>query len=159
MNRETVQIVALEPMRVVSAREFGPEPESAAWQKLESWSRPHGLLKEPGRQRIFGFNNPNPAPGSPNYGYEYWLTVGSDFDLSDGGPNGIRVQEFPGGLYAVLEVDPATLGDNFGETIPAAWQRLNAWVAEHGYRQGAHQWLEEHNSAGLPFAFYYPIVE
>ena len=159
MSSEVVQIVNLEPLRVASAWGFGPEPESDAWQKLEAWARPLGLLEDVGRRRIFGFNNPNPSPGSPNYGYEYWLSVGSDLDLSDDRADGIRLLEFAGGLYAVLEVDPAVLGGNLGETIPRAWQRLDAWVAEHGYRHGTHQWLEEHTTAGQPFAFYYPIAE
>ena len=73
MTTETVQIVTLEPMRVASAWAFGPNPEEMAWQKLVAWAESHDLLST--GHRVFGFNNPNPSVGSPNYGYEYWLTV------------------------------------------------------------------------------------
>ena len=149
MKEETVQIVVLEPMRVASAWAFGPNPEELAWQKLKAWAEPRGLLTS--GQRIFGFNNPNPSAGSPNYGYEFWLTV--DADVAPAGD--IRVADVPGGRYAVLEAD--VTGD-YGATIPAAWQRLDAWVAARSYQHGAHQWLEEHSLEGVPFAFYYPVA-
>jgi hypothetical protein len=74
MNTQTMQIVKLEPLRVASAWAFGPQPEGAAWEILQTWAQARGLLHD--GARIFGFNNPSPAPGSPNYGYEYWLEVG-----------------------------------------------------------------------------------
>lgn len=150
MTTETVQIVTLEPMRVASAWAFGPNPEEMAWQKLAAWAEPHGLLSA--GHRIFGFNNPNPSAGSPNYGYEYWLTV----DAAVVPEGDIRVIDVPGGRYAVLEAD--VTGD-YGAKIPAAWQRLDSWVAASTHRHGAHQWLEEHTLDGVPFAFYYPITE
>jgi DNA gyrase inhibitor GyrI len=139
-------------MRVASARAFGPSPELDAWQKLEAWARPRGLF-EPDVARIYGFNNPSPSAGSPNYGYEFWITVGPEVE-----PEGeIRIVEFSGGLYAVAPLaveDPA-------RDIPPAWQRLNAWVHANGYREAPHQWLEEHSptGAGNLVALYHAVQE
>ena len=150
MNTEIVEIVRLEPLRVASAWAFGPNPEELAWQQLLAFARPQGLLTT--EHRIFGFNNPNPSAGSPNYGYEFWITVTPEVAPADG----VRIIETPGGLYAVLTAD---VTGNFYETIPAAWQRLDSWVAASTYRHGAHQWLEAHTLDGMPFAFYYPLAE
>jgi DNA gyrase inhibitor GyrI len=147
---ETIEIVRIEPLRVASIWAFGPNPEELAWQKLAAFARTHGLLTA--GTRIFGFNHPDPSPGSPNYGYEFWITVGPEVTPAEE----FRIFETPGGLYAVLHADVA--GD-FNATIPAAWQRLDSWVAASSYRHGAHQWLEEHTTAGTPFAFYYPLAE
>ncbi|NIW49114.1 MAG: MerR family transcriptional regulator, partial [Gammaproteobacteria bacterium] len=68
MSELPVRIVKLEPMTIASTYGFGEQPEIEAWEKLLSWAREIGLsLKD---HRFFGFNNPNPSPGSPNYGYE-----------------------------------------------------------------------------------------
>jgi len=154
MNAERIELVRLEPMRVASAWAFGPNPEEMAWQKLTTWASLPGLLTS--AQRIFGFNNPSPSAGSPNYGYEYWLTVPPDVAPDVASNAGIRIVETLGGLYAVLYAD---VTGNYYETIPAAWQRLDSWVAASVYRPATHQWLEEHSVEGIPFAFYYPVVE
>ena len=78
MGELDVRIVKLEPMRVASAYGFGTSPEEEAWGKLLAWARAKDLLNED--VRFFGFNNPNPSPGSPNYGYEQWMTVGQDVE-------------------------------------------------------------------------------
>ena len=152
MSTQTMQIVKLPALRVASAWAFGPQPEPQAWQVLEEWAQKRGLLHE--GARIFGFNNPNPAPGSPNYGYEFWLEIGAD--VTPGADDKVRVADFAGGLYAMIEVD--VTGD-LNVTIPAAWRTLDSQVAESAYHAGTHQWLEQHTPAGAPFAFYFPIVE
>lgn len=152
MNEEKVKIVRLEPMRGARGWAFGPSPEGPAWKLLEDWARPKGLLDAGSGNRCFGFNNPSPTQGSPNYGYEFWVTVGPEVD----GGEGVTIGELTGGLYAVapFEGDP----DAPGESIPAAWQELDAWVHAHGYRHGVHQWLEEHTLEGKIMAVCYPIV-
>ena len=113
MSELNVRIVNLEAMRVASAYGFGPSPEMVAWQNLMDWARPKGFLDFPEKHRIFGFNNPDPPSGSPNYGYEFWLEVGSEVE-----PEGeIRVQNFTGGLYAVTRCVGV-------ENITAMWKRL-----------------------------------
>lgn len=141
MENLEVRIVQLEPLHVVRAYAFGNGPEHLAWDKLISWARQRGMLEEgqettSGKRRIFGFNNPNPSPGSPNYGYEFWMTVGPEVEPDV--EAGIGVTDFPGGLYAV------TRFEGKGEEIPGLWQKLIAWVESSPYRPARHQWLEEH---------------
>jgi DNA gyrase inhibitor GyrI len=150
MKTETMEIVNLEPMHVAAVWAFGPNPEELAWQKLTAWAAPLGLLTA--EHRIFGFNDPSPSAGSPNYGYQFWITVSPEVEPAEG----IRMIDAPGGRYAVHYADVA---GNYAETIPAAWQRLDSWVAANAYDHGSHQWLEEHSAEGVPFAFYYPIAE
>ncbi len=137
MNTLDVRIVTLAPMRVASVLGFGPSPEMAAWQKLAGWAGPRGLL-QPDRPRIFGFNNPNPTPASPNYGYEFWIEVGPEVE-SDAQ---VEVKEFDGGLYAVTRCQGV-------ETIGDTWKQLVAWLAASPYRQAYHQWLEEHITVNM----------
>jgi DNA gyrase inhibitor GyrI len=136
MDELEVRIIELEPMRVASAHAFGEGPERQALAKLVAWAEPKGLLEDLEKHRVFGFNNPDPSPGSPNYGYEFWIAVGPDVE-----PEGdIRIKEFPGGLYAVTRCE----AKNPWEDIPGTWQRLVAWREGSKYRGAAHQWLERH---------------
>ncbi len=144
-----VEIVTLPVLRVASGWAFGSSPEDMAWQKLDAWARPLGLFDAPGA-RVFGYNNPNPSAGSPNYGYEFLVTVAPDVAPGEG----IRIAELRGGRYAVM---PATVETDPGVDIPAAWRRLDRWVAEHGYRMGWHQWLEEMDTRGRLKALWYAI--
>ncbi len=155
MNELAVRIVKLEPLRVASFHGFGPNPEHLAGQKLIAWAGPRGYLAEPLRHRIFGFNNPNPSPGSQNYGYEFWLVVGPEV-----APEGdMRIQEFAGGLYAVTRCQAV---EKIGET----WQRLVRWLTDSSYGHAEHQWLEEHLNPTFPapedellLDLYAPIAE
>ena len=133
MESSEVRIVRLEPMRVASAHAFGPSPEREAFGKLLPWARAKGLWGATARPRLFGFNNPDPAIGSPNYGYEVWLEVGPEA-RSEGE---IRVKQFTGGLYAVSRC--TSLDSIFGD-----WQRLVAWAERSPYRPVHRQCLEEH---------------
>lgn len=161
MSELEVRIVDLEPMRVASVYGFGESPEEQAWDKLMAWAGPKGLLDNPETHRIFGFNNPNPSPGSPNYGYEFWIIVGPDVEPDDVA----RIQDFDGGLYAVTRCEVG--GGDPGEIIPATWKRLVEWLGKSKYKHAKHQWLEEHlvpagapiNEAGLVLDLYAPIAE
>ena len=154
MNELNVRIVKLEPMRVASAYGFGASPELTAWENLVNWARPKGFLDKPEQHRIFGFNNPDPSHGSPNYGYEFWIEIGPDVE-----PKGeIRVQDFAGGLYAVTSCVGV-------ETITTTWKKLVEWLAESKYSNGRHQWLEQHLSTdgtpqeALQLDLFLPITE
>jgi DNA gyrase inhibitor GyrI len=131
-----VRIVTLAPLRVASFHGFGTGPEEIAMAKLEAWAKPRGFLNAPQEHRIFGFNNPDPSPGSANYGYEFWIVVGDDVQS-----NGeAAVKEFGGGLYAVTRCD---VKDPW-QDIPSTWKKLVAWCENSPYRMANHQWLEEH---------------
>jgi DNA gyrase inhibitor GyrI len=157
MSELDVRIVKLAPMRAISAWGFGPSPEEGAWNKLTAWAKPRGLMDDLEVNRIFGFNNPDPSPGSPNYGYELWIEVGPDVE-----PEGdLRVVGFDGGLYAVTlcEVPEGQL-----EVIGQVWKKLVTWREDSKYHCGSHQWLEKSvspGSPGLAFALdlYLPIAE
>jgi DNA gyrase inhibitor GyrI len=149
MEAEKVKIVSLPWMRVASAWGFGSSPEEMAWNTLEGWAQPLGLFDLPAA-RVFGFNNPNPSEDSPNYGYEFLVTVAPEVEPA----KGIRIGELHGGPYATM---PAEFGTNPAVEIPAAWRRLDKWVAEHGYRIGHHQCLEEMDTNGQLIALWYAI--
>ena len=137
INELAVHIMRLEPMRVASFHAFSASPEGEAWQKLVAWAEPRGLLNQPQTHRIFGFNNPNPSAGSPNYGYEFWLQL-----TPDQAPTDVPVKDFGGGLYAVTRFKGS------GEAMPQVWQQLSKWCENSPYKFASHQWLEEHISSG-----------
>ena len=158
MSSLDVRIVKLEPMRVAGVWAFGESPETEAHEKLRAWAGPKGLLADPKKHRIFGFNNPNPSAGSPKYGYEVWITASRDVE-----PEGdVRIGDFSGGLYAVTRCDvPA---GEAGSVIPATWQKLASWRKDNHHKRGTHQWLEETIPAALPgidfvLDLYHPIAE
>lgn len=132
MSDLDVRIVTLDPMRVASVRGFGESPETIAWNKLLTWAESKGLLDNLDDVRFFGFNNPNPSPNSPTYGYEQWITVGADVAAE----GEVEIKDFPGGRYA------ATQCKGLGN-IAAAWKLVAAWVKDNSYTLGQHQWLEE----------------
>ena len=127
---EQVRIVRLEPMRVACAHGFGTSPETQAIEKMVAFAQANGIDATAGRW--FGFNNPGPSPGSPNYGYDQWLTVGPDVQ----GDGDVVIKDIEGGLYAVLRCESL-------DTIGEDWKRLAVWREDSPYRPGHHQWLEE----------------
>jgi AraC family transcriptional regulator len=125
----------LPEMRVAAFRYYGTDPESHEWADLAEWLRGSRLLPERDGLRFFGFDNPGPSPGKPEYGYEIRVTLPPGY--SEEG-EGVQFLTMPGGLYAVMNVE----GD--GAALPAAWSRFSCWVRESKYEYGGHQWLEEH---------------
>jgi DNA-binding transcriptional MerR regulator len=153
-----IRFVKLPAMRVASFHGQGTAPESVALDKLAAWAEPQGLLDDLSSYRLFGFNNPSPAPedipGQAEYGYEVWITVTPDVE-----PLGeAALRSFTGGLYAVTRVQGV-------ENIGAGWQRLQAWHEGSGYEYGQQQWLEEHlTPVGGPLEelqldLYFPLSE
>ena len=136
MSNLDVHIVNLPPMRVACVNGFGDGPEELAFDKMKRWAQAHNLLLSGKPYRLFGYNNPDPSPGSPNYGYDVWITVDESVQADDEA----RIIEFPGGLYAVTRIEV----NNASDDIPATWQKLVKWMEGGKYRHGRHQWLEEH---------------
>jgi DNA gyrase inhibitor GyrI len=154
MKELKVEIIQMPPMRVISARGFGEVPEFIAQEKLLSWAKSKGLLSSETAPRFFGFNNPDPHPGSPNYGYELWMTVDDSVQ-----PEGeLEAKQFEGGLYAVADCMDV-------RTIPQVWQDFMHWLESSPYSMAKHQWLEEHvKFIDLPIEayqmrLYLPIAE
>lgn len=134
MDELEVTIVKLPPMRVACVDGFGESPEAQAFARIKAWAEAHNLLDKP--YRLFGYNNPDPSPGSPNYGYEVWMSV----DESVQADTEARILAFAGGLYAVTRIEITKPEVD----IPRAWQNLVKWMENSKYHHGRHQWLEEH---------------
>jgi len=160
MSELSVRIVRLEHLRVATAHGFGSSPEELAWTKLLTWAQTQGLLEEIAAHRFFGFNHPDPSPGSPNYGYEQWMTVEATMQAGEE----VEIKDFSGGLYAVTRCK--------GVPNPEIWQNLVAWQENSRYTFAHHQWLEEcltpqlfipgnppPDLDQLEFDLYLPIVE
>lgn len=131
MNDNEVRIVRLDPLHVAASYGFGSSPEAIAWEKLNAFVVKRQLGNDGQEHRFFGFNNPSPSPGSPNYGYEQWITVSHEVE-----PDGdIQVKDFQGGMYAVTRARLVNIFDT--------WQQLAAWREKSHYHSGSHQWLEE----------------
>jgi DNA gyrase inhibitor GyrI len=152
MSEIEVRIVKLEPVRVASAYGFGEQPEYKAWDTLLSWVKSRGInLQE---QRFFGFNNPNPSPGSPNYGYEQWMTVSPEEKPTEG----IEIKDYSGGLHAVTRCEGL-------QHIGDIWKQLAVWREDSKYQEAHHQWLEEcftpeaERLEDYVFDLYAPILE
>jgi effector-binding domain-containing protein len=128
MSELKVRIVQMEPMRVAVAHGFGESPEGIASEKMLAFLASKGLTFED--VRWFGFNNPNPSPGSPNYGYDVWATVGPEVE----GEGDIVIREVPARLYAVTRFKDL---NNIGEV----WRQLVLWFEDSPYKQPPH-WHE-----------------
>ena len=158
MENQDVSIVSLPPMRVASFYAFSSSPEAEAWTMMVAWAKAHACWQDHPKTRIFGFNNPDPSVGSPNYGYEYWLTI----DPSIQQDNDPTVKDFPGGLYGVLRCE---VSEKPWEIIPNSWKILVKWLESSHYKHGNHQWLEEHltrsesNEQGFVLDLYIPIAK
>jgi DNA gyrase inhibitor GyrI len=131
MEELKVEIVYLEPMRVAIVLGYGQQPEEEAWEKIFTFARENGLLADLTKVRFFGFNNPDPSPGSPHYGYEQWMTIGAEVEVK----GDVEIKDFSGGLYAVTR---CTLHD-----IGEKWKQLVGWWEASTYDRGKHQHLEE----------------
>ncbi len=157
MDDSEIRVVTLEPIRIATSYGFGKQPEEIAWENMKQWAQPKGLLANLEAYPLFGCNNPYPAPGSTNYGYEFWLAVGPGVE-----PRGnIRIGEFFGGMYAVARCE--VHGDP-GGTIPSGWQELGEWCKRNKRRRATHPALERFLGTPddldhLVLILHYPILE
>jgi effector-binding domain-containing protein len=122
MSLRDVRIVDLPAMRVASSLGFGREPEDQAWKQLLRFAANAGIDPKQKGFQTYGFNNPNPTPGSGNYGYEIWLPVGPDVEAK--AP--IEIKEIPGGKYAVTRFTGLS-------NIGRVWKELVAWFEDSPY--------------------------
>ncbi len=133
------EFVELEPMRVAACHVVGPEPEGKAWRKLSTWARSKGLLHEPGRAKVYGYNKPDRGANDDpaTHGYELILAVPEEAE----GSREIPIRTFPGGRYAALESTVRDVGRD--------WKRLALWLSTSEYEYDDRtQWLEEHVAMG-----------
>ena len=153
----TGEVRRLAAMFVVATRVTSARPEVDAWNKLAAWAEDTDLLKNRIAHPVFGFNNPQPEPDQPMYGYEVWMKVDAD---TAPGP-GLELKHFSGGRYAVTTC--RLYGDPNG-TVPGIWQQLVEWAEEHGYRWRHTHELEHILNPDAPeqdteLELYFPIEE
>lgn len=122
-----VRLVDLPPLHVASFLAYGPSPERVALAQMQAWAGRRGYLGDGRQHRIFGFDNPIPSPGSPNYGYEVWFEVAPG-EAGDGDET-VTWKQIPGGRYAALRCEALPDGSN----IPTAWAQLARWLEESAY--------------------------
>lgn len=135
MENIDVRFLELPAMNIVSFHGFGAEPEGIALSAMFEWAAKHEYFQLE-NTRCFGFNNPDPTPGSSNYGYEVWLLIPERLSVEDR-----PVQLFSGGLYAVTNCSGKV--EEAESFIPSTWKKLVEWVENSPYQMGKHQWLEE----------------
>ena len=114
-----VRFVELPEMTVASALGFGKEPENQATEMIAEFASAREIKPGSDGHPLFGFNNPNPSPGSENYGYELWLRVepGTTPDAP------VKIKQIPAASYAVTQFTGLS---NIGKV----WKRFAAWYED-----------------------------
>jgi len=137
MSERTVHIVQLPPMRVASALGFGKEPEIQAATMIHDFAKKAGIELDFTEIRLYGFDNPSPSVGSPNYGYEFWLPVDDSVEAIDS----IQIKQFSGGTFATTRFTGLS-------NIGRVWGELVAWVENSPYALGPNcsQCLEKNDT-------------
>ena len=75
MSEMDVKIKPLPAIKVASILGFGSGPELEAWEKMFQFLKGRGFWEQMEGLEFYGFNNPDPMPGSPNYGTNNgWLS-------------------------------------------------------------------------------------
>jgi DNA gyrase inhibitor GyrI len=155
MNEHPLHVERLPAMRVAAVRSMGNAPEQDAWARLKAWAAPRGLLREPDRHPVFGFNHPGPDPEQSVHGYELWIQV-DDVARPD---SEVELKAFPGGLYATATCrrfhDPAG-------SVSTVWRTLWEQVQSGPYRwRPTHELERPHNplavTADQMLELYLPI--
>lgn len=127
-----VRIVLLPPCTVASYQFEGDDPEETVGEVVSMFIRSSGLYEIKPDARMFGFNNPEPQPGSDYHGYEDWVTIPDDMEVS--AP--LVKKHFAGGLYAAYTI-------NFPDFYE--WNFLKEWVKNsEKYQEDHRDYLEEH---------------
>jgi DNA gyrase inhibitor GyrI len=93
-----IRVVYLPPATVASSMYYGEQPEDTSGQRLFSFIKSVNLPEIKPDFRVYGFNNPNPQQGEAVYGYEFWVTIPEDMEVTEP----LQKKEFAGGLYAAL---------------------------------------------------------
>lgn len=110
-----VRIVLLPPYTVASYQFTGDAPEEVVGEVMCAFIRSSKLYEKKPDARLFGFNHPDPEPGSDYHGYEDWVTIPDDMEV----PAPLVKKHFPGGLYAAYAI-------NFPDFHE--WKFLVKWV-------------------------------
>lgn len=127
-----VRIVLLPPCTVASYQFAGDDPEETVGEVMDMFIRSSKLYEIKPDARMFGFNNPEPQPGSDYHGYEDWVTIPDDMEVA----LPIVKRHYDGGLYAAYTI-------NFPDFYE--WNFLKEWVKNsEKYQEDHRDYLEEH---------------
>ena len=127
-----VRIVLLPPCTVASYQFAGDDPEETVGEVMDMFIRSSKLYEIKPDARMFGFNNPEPQPGSDYHGYEDWVTIPDDMEVA----SPIVKKHYDGGLYAAYTI-------NFPDFYE--WNFLKEWVKNsEKYQEDHRDYLEEH---------------
>lgn len=127
-----VRIVLLPPCTVASYQFAGDDPEEKVGEVMDMFIRSSKLYEIKPDARMFGFNNPEPQPGSDYHGYEDWVTIPDDMEVA----SPLVKKHYDGGLYAAYTI-------NFPDFYE--WNFLKEWVKNsEKYQEDHRDYMEEH---------------
>ncbi len=116
-NKLNTRIVLLPPYTVASYHYIGENPEEKVGDMMSKFIIENKLYEIKPDARMFGFNHPNPSKDREFYGYEDWVTIPDDMEVS--AP--FIKKHFDGGLYAAHAI-------NFPDFHE--WAYLAKWVED-----------------------------
>lgn len=136
-----VRYVYLPPMTVAAAQYTGPNPEDVTGKMIDDFVKENALEKKTPGLRVLGFNNPSPEKPDDIYGYEFWVTIPADMEVSEL----LVKKQFAGGLYAAHSIK---MGD-FHEWVSFMERMQNDPQYEIQWREpfGMGGCMEEHLNA------------
>ena len=131
-----VRIIYLPPAVVAASHYIGDEPELKANFLIDNFVKESALGKIKPDLRRFGFNHPNPFDESGYHGYEAWVTIPDEMEVS--AP--LEKKQFRGGLYAAHMI---SFG-NFNE-----WDAFLEWIMKNGDYEFAGDLQDQEHMCGL----------
>ena len=120
MKVENIPAYTIAFLRRIGA--YGEENHNTM-NRLKAYAEENGLMNE--KSIVLGIVMDDPeATEAEKCRYDACICVDSGYRPAD---NKIRVRTFPGGKYAVFEVDHTT------EAVTEAWQNIYGIISESGY--------------------------
>ncbi|MCL2512532.1 MAG: effector binding domain-containing protein [Oscillospiraceae bacterium] len=127
LTDKDVRIIYLPPSVVAAAHHIGEGGEGVVYGQISKFINENNLCERKPDLRAFGFNNPASEGdyGSPSPGYEAWVTIPDDLDVS--GP--LVKKQFLGGLYAAHMIPMGAFEEwgLFGGWLKTNGQYVSAW--------------------------------
>lgn len=121
-----VRIEKLDTMYVASSYVISNNPEEDVINSMAKWIENNNI--DP-KSRQFGFDIPVSEEQAQKglRGYEYWIQIKEDTDVSEG----VKLKKIDGSDYAILRItNPFS---NPFQAIPTGWNILVEWVKAKGY--------------------------
>lgn len=131
-----VRIIYLPPSAVAAAHYVGDEPEIHVNEMLDRFVRETGLHRRKPDLRHYGFNHPNPTDATGFHGYESWVTIPEDMEVS--AP--LVKKLFVGGIYAAHMISFGSFNE---------WDLLLNWVNSNEKYEFAGDMADQEHMCGL----------